>query len=350
MNAALDQKREQLLKNLQTALELELATIPPYLVALLSIRLPGNRAAAERIRSVAIEEMLHVALVGNVINAMGGTVRIDRDACPVFPLTLTFEGKTFADRRFPVPLAPFAEATVKVFMEIEKPAALAIPPLALGDEIDVPAPTIGDFYEQIITLMDEIEASAPGELFVGDPALQLDSDFYWGSAGAILKVNDLASATAAIELVITQGEAARPPAPDAFALAVSQPYGIGHYYRFAEIFHGRCYAAGDDPARTPSGEALLVDYTEVEPILPNAKHADYPAGSEAADLNQRFNHRYTLMLRQLEEAMTGSPKTLYTAVMNGMHGMTSVARKLMQTPIEGDAARRAGCPTFEWID
>lgn len=350
MNAALDQKRKQLLNSLQTALELELATIPPYLVALLSIRLPGNRAAAERIRSVAMEEMLHVALVGNVINAVGGRVRIDRDACPVFPLTLTFEGKSFADRRFLVPLAPFAETTVKVFMEIEKPSALAIPSLALGNGIDVPAPTIGNFYQQIITLMDEIETAAPGELFVGDPSWQLDSDFYWGSAGAILKVSDLASATAAIELVVAQGEAAWPPAADAFARAVSQPYGIGHYYRFAEIFHGRCYSIGDDPGGPPSGEALAVDYTQVEPILPNAKQADYLAGSEAADLNQLFNQRYTLMLRQLEEAMLGSPKTLYTAVMNGMHGMTSVARKLMQTPIASDAEGRTGCPTFEWID
>lgn len=350
MTEDLDQKRADLLARLQTALELELATIPPYLVALLSIRLPGNRQAAEHIRGVAIEEMLHVALIGNVINAVGGTVRIDRDACPVFPLILTFEGKTFADRRFPLSLARFSADTIKTFMEIEKPAALAGAPLALDAEIDVPAPTIGDFYTHILDLMDEMEAAAPGTLFTGDPARQLPPDFYWGAGGAIVKVTDMTSARAAIEQVIAQGEAAWPPSQEAFDQAIQRPYGIGHFYRFAEIHHGRYFTTSDDPAGAPSGPPFIVDYTQVENILPDAKQTSYPAGSLAADLNLRFNTRYTQMLRQLEEALTGSPDTLYTAIMNGMHGMTSVARKLMATPLEGDAEQCTGCPSFEWID
>ena len=51
--------RATLLQWLQMALEIELATIPPYLVALLSIKLPKNREPAELIRGVMVEEMLH---------------------------------------------------------------------------------------------------------------------------------------------------------------------------------------------------------------------------------------------------------------------------------------------------
>ncbi len=350
MAADLDQKRADLLARLQTALELELATIPPYLVALLSIRLPGNRQAAEHIRSVAIEEMLHVALIGNVINAVGGTVRIDRDACPVFPLILTFEGKAFADRRFPVSLARLSADTIKTFMDIEKPAALAGAPLALDAEIEVPAPTIGDFYMQTLDLMEEIEAASPGKLFTGDPTRQLGSDFYWGAGGTIIKVTDFPTAKTAIEQVIAQGEAAWPPSQEAFNQSIERPYGIGHFYRFAEIHQGRYFTTSDDPAGAPSGPVLTVDYTKVQNILPDAKQTSYPSGTLAADLNLRFNTRYTQMLRQLEEALTGSPDTLYAAIMNGMHGMTSVARRLMATPIDGDAEQRTGCPSFEWID
>ena len=68
---AAENDKQTLLAWLQTALELELATIPPYLVALLSIQLPGNRASAEIIRSVMMEEMLHLVLVANVLNAVG---------------------------------------------------------------------------------------------------------------------------------------------------------------------------------------------------------------------------------------------------------------------------------------
>ena len=71
--------KAKLLGWLQKAIELELATIPPYLVALLSIELQGNREPAELIRSVMIEEMLHLVLVSNVLNAVGGHLSIAKN-------------------------------------------------------------------------------------------------------------------------------------------------------------------------------------------------------------------------------------------------------------------------------
>ena len=53
----------QLQAHLQTALELELTTIPAYLFTLYSIPDGSNLAASELIRQVVVEEMLHLCLV-----------------------------------------------------------------------------------------------------------------------------------------------------------------------------------------------------------------------------------------------------------------------------------------------
>src|SRR5687768_12916112 len=63
---------EDLREYLQVAMQLEHATIPPYLMALYTIR-PGTNPDAVRIlRVVAIEEMLHLTLAANLLNAVGG--------------------------------------------------------------------------------------------------------------------------------------------------------------------------------------------------------------------------------------------------------------------------------------
>jgi hypothetical protein len=347
---ATDAKKAVLLDRLQLALELEWSTLPPYLVALLSIKLPGNREAADLIRGVAMEEMLHFALVANVINALGGKPRIDQAALPTYPLLMTFEGKMFADRRFPIDLAPFSADVIETFMKIEQPQQPKIKLNWLRAEIDVPAPTIGEFYAGLVTLLEELDAALPDALFVGDPAHQLEADYFWAGGGKITVVTGLASAKVALAMVIEQGEGAWPWSPDAFAAVAGAPLAMGHYYRFSEIHHQRHYVAGDDPHAPPSGPPLQVDYAAVFPIRKNAKATDYPAGSEAASLNDAFNRRYTMVLRQLEQAINGEPKALYTAIMNGMHGLTSLARQLMATPVDGNQAGETACPTFEWLD
>src|SRR5690349_19354261 len=71
--ATLDSLRE----HLQWALELEHATIPPYLTALYSLDRENNAEAAQIVSSVFTEEMLHLALAANLLNAVGGTPVLD---------------------------------------------------------------------------------------------------------------------------------------------------------------------------------------------------------------------------------------------------------------------------------
>src|SRR3954447_6799560 len=73
---------------LQNAIRLEHATIPPYLTALAT--LTGNTAsvkfARQVIRDVVIEEMLHMTLACNVLNAIGGHPSITGDGfIPTYP-------------------------------------------------------------------------------------------------------------------------------------------------------------------------------------------------------------------------------------------------------------------------
>ena len=338
-------KKAELFDWLQTALELELATIPPYLVALLSIKPPSNRAAAELIRSVAMEEMLHLALMANVMNAVGAVPRIGKDNVPSFPLQMHFKGTPFADRQFPINLAPFSEDSIKTFMKIEMPHQVAAGANLLAERIDVPALTIGDFYHGIVDRLTELDAA--GDLFVKDHSLQLGEDFYWSSGGRIVRVVDLQSAKDALTIVITQGEGAWPITTEALAAAAAEPFSIGHYYRFSEIYHGHYYLPGDDPDGEPTGEAIAVDYAQVQPIKTNAKASDYAVGSPAATLNNAFNREYTLMLRQIDDAFKGRSNSLYTATMNGMHQLSSIARQLMALQLSGTAEH--ACPTFEWV-
>lgn len=329
-----EDKRSKLLAWLQTAIEIELSTIPPYMVALLSIEPAENREAANLIRGVMIEEMLHLALVANVLNAVGGTVQLGADNIPSYPLRLNFEGKAFRDRDFPVNLAPFSAENIDTFMKIEEPQSLAAPRPAVLKEIDIPGLTIGELYMNIIALLGELGPA----VFTGDPARQLHDDYYWGGNNQIIPVSDLDSAKHALNIVITQGEGA-------WRVPGDSP--LGHYYRFAEIHYQRLYSPGDDPAKPPTGAPLPVDYAAVFPIKVNPKKSDY-AGSELATLNDTFNARYTMLLQQLAQALAGTPKTLYTAIMNGMHGLTSAAAEMMTTPIDG-AGGTTGCPTFDWV-
>jgi hypothetical protein len=316
-----EDKRATLLARLQTAIELEWSTIPPYMVAILSMKVTDNRQAANLIRGVMMEEMLHLALVANVLNAVGGTVHIGADNLPSYPLPL------FKDRDVTVNLAPFSAANVATFMKIEEPET-----------------SVGAFYRSIVALLEELDAA--GTLFTGDPARQLYEDYYWGAGNQIIPVKDLDSARQALAVVIDKGEGAgsHPPfTPD-------EPLRMAHYYRFAEIHYQRQYLPSDDPAKPPTGPALPVDYSQVHPIKVNPRAADYAPGSKLARLNDAFNSRYTMMLRQLAQALTGTPKALYTAIMNGMHGSTSTALDMMTTPIAGDPEGRTGCPTFDWLD
>ncbi|MDX1584613.1 MAG: ferritin-like protein, partial [Thermoanaerobaculia bacterium] len=109
---------EGLHRHLHAAIQLEHATIPPYLTALYSIHPGTNTDAYNILRVVAVEEMLHLTLAANMLSAVGGTPDLTYDGfVPVFPAYLP-DGET----DFQVNCERFSKETVEAFMQIERPA------------------------------------------------------------------------------------------------------------------------------------------------------------------------------------------------------------------------------------
>jgi hypothetical protein len=331
----LEQEKQTLYPLLQTALELELSTIPPYLVALLSIRKDANRGSANLIRSVMMEEMLHMVLVGNLMSSLGGTVRIGSKEAPRFPLKLAFEGKAFRSREFEVGLQRFSPDALDTFLKIEIPDSL----LARGRQqaaapaLDIAGMTIGEFYEMLGKKLRKLcETYGEPQVFCGEPRKQVSEQYYWGSGGRPVVVSGLASAEQALETIVSQGEGSHDSIDDDDTLEFNQPDELAHYFRFNEIRCGRHYRTGDSPHKA------------------NPKQSDYAPGSKLAELNANFNRQYSLMLTQIETALNGVPRLLYDAISNGMHALTSIALEMMTLPIDSMVGNLHGAPSFEWVE
>jgi hypothetical protein len=301
---------------------------------------------------VAIEEMLHMVLVGNLISSLGGTVCLHGSSVPRYPLRLEFEGSPIDERAFDIHLEAFSPQAIETFKKIEIPDGLLPPPhtVATHAQVVIPGVTLGQFYDRILVLLENICAEyAESDVFCGDPQGQISEQYYWSSGGKPIIVTSLQSATEAINVIRKQGEASGDSIFDGDAGYFGQPREVAHYFRFNEIACGRHYGPEDHPQEPPTGDYFDVDYSAVFPIKRNAKSTDYRAGSRLAILNDTFNRQYSLMLWQLEQAFNGTPSVLYDAIVNGMHGMTSVAHEMMRLPIDGDAGGTHGAPSFEWI-
>ena len=108
---------ESLYEHLENAMRIEHATIPPYLTALYSLKPGSNIEAFHMIRTVVVEEMLHLTLVANVFNAVGGKIEVltKEDFVPEYPGRLPGGVGDFS-----VDLDKFSLETVKTFLNIER--------------------------------------------------------------------------------------------------------------------------------------------------------------------------------------------------------------------------------------
>jgi len=334
--------------HLQAAIQLEHATIPPYLTALYSIRPGTNSAAVQVLRAVAVEEMLHLTLSANILNAVGGAPDLTAPGfVPRFPAYLP-DGET----DFQVDLRRFSKEAIETFLKIERPAPAAAdaartvtrPPqpgmLKAGKVADDGAEhfySIGEFYRAIEDGLIRLEAEHGPALFKGDPARQVTPEFYYSGGGEIIAVTDLASARAAIRLIAEQGEG------DGGAIFDYEDE-IAHYYRFQQLVLGRYYREGD-VAGSPSGLPVDVDWDAVYPIKTNARVADYPEGSELRRAAEAFNGEYAGFLALLTRAFQGEPALLNDA-MGGMFRLKDLAGQLMRQPLDAAGTDHAA-PTFE---
>jgi hypothetical protein len=323
---------EDLRTHLQWAIELEHATLPPYLCALYSLDAARNPEAVEVVQSVFVEEMLHLTLAANLLNAVGGSPVLDAPALvPGYPRPLPH-----SDRSFQIELLPFGQRALEGFLRIEEPAVPGSAPEADGYE------TIGQFYEAIEAGLRDLSARLGEQaVFTGDPARQVTAAYPYGGSGRIVEVRDLASALDALNEIVEQGEgAAQHDVWDGdHQMFHAEREEVGHYYRFLELRAGRRFQAGDTPATGPTGKTVEVDWDAVHPMPANPRIADAVPGSEVAVAQQAFNDAYCTLLWMLEQAFNGDPSMLGTAT-GAMFGLKARAQALL--------GLGAG-PTFEYV-
>jgi hypothetical protein len=183
--------REELLYLLGEAAEVEHSVCCTYLYAAFTLRAePGEGLAAAQvptvagwkraINEIALQEMSHLALVNNLLAALGGAPRLGRHNLP--------QRSPYAPE-IQLTLAPFSEQTLQRFLHIERPEGMDIstmagrleetlpPPAALTGPVVLPAPqafsSIGQLYHGIERgLRGLVDRYGEGQVFVGSPNAQ----------------------------------------------------------------------------------------------------------------------------------------------------------------------------------
>jgi Ferritin-like len=314
---------EDLRKALRNAIKLELGTIPPYLTALFSIKPGANAAAGAIIRSVVIEEMLHLSLACNMLNAVGETPRLPAAVLRYpSPLPMGIGDKPCKQKEsFIVPLARLSQASIQTFMTIEEPEH----PLEFSEAdsaIKAEYHTIGEFYEAVGQLMARL-----GEgIFTGDLSRQVTG---WIGQSYLHAVINLNGALRAIKLIVEQGEGTE-QSPD------DQGDELAHYYRFQQIQREQTLNR-DPPA--PAGyewgpPTIGLDDAGVWPMIENPPEVTLPQGSEVARVSDQFDATFTLLINELQRTFSGTPQALGSA-MAQMHALRILAARLMPMEVPG---------------
>jgi hypothetical protein len=348
--------REHLWNLLIQAAQVEHLIMCQYLYASFSLKTgPDEGLTAEQAEAVtrwhkvlagiAVEEMLHLALVANVMSAIGAAPTLMR---PNFPRPSEYlpAGVQFA-------LLPFGDASLTHFLYLERPEGMErvdakgfVPAAPSPEPVDVDEvmprlqefSTVGHLYRGIEDGLTHI-AGRLGEraLFVGPPRAQATPEmFHWPQ---LLAVTDLASARAAIDEIIEQGEGAR---------GDWQP---AHYGRFLGIWEEYRRLREQDPGFQPARPVIPAftrqpfDITDPQPLLTE------PATRRVAEL---FNLGYEVVLHVLTRFFTHTDETdeqlgTLIEVAFGLMGgvMRPLGTALARLPAGPDHPGRTAGPAFE---
>ena len=219
--------REALIYTLGKAAELEHLVMLQYLFAAFSLKqrveegvaqetLPAIQRWRRTLLEISRQEMLHLALVQNLLTAVGAAPRLARPNFPMpayaYPAGVRIE------------LVPFSEPALRHFAFLERPDGMAVEDAegfaAIAQAVALPFDgrdeivphlqefdTIGQLYRSIEAGLGHLEERlGPERLFIGPPSAQATEEhFRWPE---LVAVTDLASARQAIDTIVEQGEGA----------------------------------------------------------------------------------------------------------------------------------------------
>ncbi|MBV8686608.1 MAG: ferritin-like protein [Alphaproteobacteria bacterium] len=299
---------------LQSAVELEHSTIPLYLYALYSLDATKNAEIAAIIQSVVVEEMLHMTLASNVLNALGGSPSINQPGfIPTYPGPLPGG----VESQLQVHLAPFSTTQLQTFLTIEEPENPLDFPTAETAQDGI---TIGQFYAAIARSIQQLGNG----YFVDPPRNQVGPDLMYGS----IVVTDVDTALQAIDVIVQQGEGTTTSPLEA------EGTGYAHYYRYMEIYNGRMLIPAPNPGPNPDqkyiygGDPVPFDQSGVYGVATDP--GPYSPGTAAALANDNFNYAYTSLLNALHDMFNGdATEGQFNRCLGLMMSLKSQAKAMM---------------------
>jgi hypothetical protein len=292
--------REALIYMLCEAAELEHGIMCQYLFAAFSLKqaageglseaeLPAVRRWRKVISHVATQEMLHLALVQNLLSAVGAAPHFSRPNFP-HPASHYPAGVRLA-------LLPFGESALRHFIFLERPEGMALhdaeglaafgraaPLMTAGDIVPrgQDFATVGHLYRSIEAGFARLcEKYGERWLFVGPPRAQAtQKDFGWPE---LIAVTDLATARQAIEEILEQGEGPRGDWRDA------------HFGQFVEILDEFEQARKANRGFAPARPVLSAR------VRPPERDVDVPLVTDpvTAQVMDLFNVGYEILLQIL---------------------------------------------------
>lgn len=330
---------EQLHTHLYQAAQVEMSTIPLYLYAAYSIQTSGGYqwdpgiSAFRTIRSVVIEEMLHLCLVRNLLTATGAPpfTFYDEDFIPSYPSPMMHR-----EPELTLHLEPCTtELMERVFMPFELPEKVSAPPQP--DRYN----TIGQFYAAIV---DGLERLSGPKLWSRPNADLQYRTTYWNNdgGGEPIVVVDLPTALQAIQTIVEQGEGADPEKAKVPIAPAAPVFGQEEYSHYAKF------------KRISEGIDLIRD---LWPVPTDPKLVDFEGPVRA--LAEFFNAAYCYVLCMIDTIYQTSSSTIqplqhseryglerrFIAAMGGV--LYPIANLLVQQPATPLAQQNAA-PTFEF--
>jgi hypothetical protein len=327
------ESREKLVWLLAQASELEHGLMCEYMFAQFTLkRTEEEGLSAEQQAKVAAweaviidvtkQEMLHLALATNLLTAVGAAPHLHR---PNFPIL---------SRWYPpgvqIALVPFGERALRHFIYLERPEGMDLDdaegfaavgkaqPLTDGDQLMAVGEdyqTVGHLYRGIEHGLEWlVERHGEAGVFIGPPEAQATTEvFEWAELTA---VTDLASARAAIELIVEQGEGARGHWRNA------------HFGKFVALLEDylRCRAA--DPGFQPARPVEAAYVRRPPDVQADTVLITDPLTAQVADL---FNAVYETTLQALSRYFVHSGETgeqVTTLATTTKHLMNWVMRPL----------------------
>jgi hypothetical protein len=359
--------RAELVALLSEAAELEHGLVCSYLFTAFTLK-PADAAglsaaqaeALDRWRDVltgvAIEEMLHLALVSNLLTAVGAAPHLARPPFPqvskYYPAGITIELRRFSD------------ATLTRFVHLERPEDVEVEDEVLADPAveadpdtpdtapgalrtpeeeveEVPAEayaTVGHLYQAIEDGFEHlVEERGEAAVFIGPPGAQATSDSF--RLPDLVAVTDLSSARRALAVLVTQGEGVRGDWSEA------------HYGSFLrvreELRQVRASEPGFDPAQPVLDNPLAHEPAEGAP----ERLVGDPVAVSVMKLFDGCYELMTAMLLRFFAHSDESEEALATLVQSAMSLMSSalapLGRLLTTLPAGGPHGEATAGPGFE---